>query len=130
MIPRGAVDGGHCSLFIKAVMIKVTDSAFRQLRTLVSENPGYREKGLRIFVETGGCAGMQYGMQFDEPKEGDQRIEQEGVEVLIDAYSVSYLKDSVIDFSDGLTGAGFKITNPNAVRNCGCGSSFEVSRES
>jgi iron-sulfur cluster assembly accessory protein len=111
-------------------MITVTDSAFRQLRTLITENPGHRDKGLRIFVETGGCAGMQYGMQFDEPKEGDQRIEQAGVEVLIDAYSVSYLKDSVVDFSDELTGAGFKITNPNAVRNCGCGSSFEVSRES
>jgi len=111
-------------------MITVTESAFHQLRTLVSENPDYRNKGLRIFVETGGCAGMQYGMQFDQAKEGDYRIQQEGVEVLIDTYSAGYLKDSTLDFSDGLTGTGFKITNPNAVRNCGCGNSFEVSRES
>jgi len=111
-------------------MITVTESVFCQLRTLISENPDYRNKGLRIFVETGGCAGMQYGMQFDQAKEGDHRIQQEDVEVLIDAYSMGYLKDSTIDFSDGLTGAGFKITNPNAVRNCGCGSSFEVYRES
>jgi iron-sulfur cluster assembly accessory protein len=111
-------------------MITVTESAFRQLHALVAENPEYRDKGLRIFVETGGCAGMQYGMQFDHVKQGDQRIEQDGVEILIDAYSADFLKDATVDFTDGLTGAGFKITNPNAVRSCGCGSSFEVPRES
>jgi len=111
-------------------MITVTDSAFRRLHDLIAENPEYRDKGLRIFVETGGCAGMQYGMQFDEAKHGDQRVEQDGVEVLVDPYSASYLKGATIDFSDGLTGAGFKITNPNVARSCGCGSSFEVPRES
>ena len=110
-------------------MIIVTDSAFRRLHDLVAENPEYRDKGLRIFVETGGCAGMQYGMQFDQAKQGDQRIEQNGVEVLVDAYSANYLPGATVDFSDGLTGAGFKITNPNVARSCGCGSSFEVSRE-
>ena len=110
-------------------MITVTDSAFRRLHDLMMENPEYRHKGLRIFVETGGCAGMQYGMQFDEAKQGDHRIEQNGVEVLIDAYSANYLTGATVDFSDGLTGAGFKITNPNVARSCGCGSSFEVPRE-
>jgi iron-sulfur cluster assembly accessory protein len=110
-------------------MITVTESAFRQLQTLIAENPEYRDKGLRIFVETGGCAGMQYGMQFDHVKEGDHRIEQEGVEVLVDAYSADFLKGATVDFTDGLTGAGFKITNPNAIRSCGCGSSFEAPRE-
>ncbi len=110
-------------------MITVTNSAFRRLHDLVAENPEYRDKGLRIFVERGGCAGMQYGMQFDEAKQGDQRIEQNGVEVLVDADSANYLTGSTVDFSDGLTGAGFKITNPNVARSCGCGSSFEVSRE-
>ncbi|HEV3209832.1 MAG TPA: iron-sulfur cluster assembly accessory protein [Chthoniobacterales bacterium] len=110
-------------------MITVTESAFRQLRALIAENPEYRDKGLRIFVETGGCAGMQYGMQFDHVKQGDHRIEHEGVEVLVDAYSADFLKGATVDFTDGLTGAGFKITNPNAVRSCGCGSSFEVPRE-
>jgi iron-sulfur cluster assembly protein len=110
-------------------MITVTDSAFRQLHTLVAENPEYRDKGLRIFVETGGCAGMQYGMQFDHVKQGDHRIEQDGVEILVDAYSADFLKDATVDFTDGLTGAGFKITNPNAIRSCGCGSSFEAPRE-
>jgi iron-sulfur cluster assembly accessory protein len=110
-------------------MITVTDSAFRRLHDLITENPDYRDKGLRIFVESGGCAGMQYGMQFDEAKQGDQRIEQNGVEVLVDAYSANYLAGSTVDYLDGLTGAGFKITNPNIARSCGCGSSFEVSRE-
>jgi iron-sulfur cluster assembly accessory protein len=110
-------------------MITVTDSAFRRLLDLIAENPDYRDKGLRIFVETGGCAGMQYGMQFDEAKQGDQRIEQDGVEVLIDAYSSDFLTGATVDYLDGLTGAGFKITNPNVARSCGCGSSFEVSRE-
>lgn len=111
-------------------MITVTDAAIRQLRALVAENPEYRDKGLRVFVETGGCAGLQYGIQFDEAKDGDQRIKEDGVEVLIDAQSANILNGSTIDFTDGLTDAGFKITNPNAVRSCGCGSSFEVSRDS
>ncbi len=110
-------------------MITVTDSAFRRLHDLITENPDYRDKGLRIFVETGGCAGMQYGMQFDEAKLGDQRIEQNGVEVLVDAYSANFLTGATVDYLDGLTGAGFKITNPNVARSCGCGTSFEVSRE-
>jgi iron-sulfur cluster assembly accessory protein len=111
-------------------MINVTDSAFRRLHELIAENPDYRDKGLRIFVETGGCAGMQYGMQFDQAKQGDQRIEQNGVEVLVDVYSANYLTGATVDFLDGLSGAGFKITNPNVARSCGCGSSFEVPRES
>jgi iron-sulfur cluster assembly accessory protein len=111
-------------------MINVTDSAFRRLHELIAENPEYRDKGLRIFVETGGCAGMQYGMQFDQAKQGDQRIEQNGVEVVVNSYSANYLTGATIAFLDGLSGAGFKITNPNVARSCGCGSSFEVPRES
>src|SRR6202022_879665 len=106
-------------------MITVTDSAFRRLHDLINENPEYRDKGLRVFVETGGCAGMQYGMQFDEAKQGDQRIEQDGVEVFVDAYSAGYLTGATVDFSDGLTGAGFKITNPNVARSWGWGGFFE-----
>ena len=110
-------------------MITVTESAFRQVHALIAENPEYRDKGLRIFVETGGCAGMQYGMEFDLVKQGDHRIEHDGVEVLVDPYSADFLRNATVDFTDGLTGAGFKITNPNAVRSCGCGSSFEMPRE-
>ena len=95
------------------------------MHALIAENPEYRDKGLRIFVETGGCAGMQYGMQFDQAKQGDQRIEEDGVEVLVDADSANYLTGATVDFTDGLSGAGFKITNPNVARSCGCGSSLK-----
>ena len=111
-------------------MITVTQAAIRHLQELVSEDPSYSDKGLRIFVEDGGCAGRQYGMQFDYPRADDQRIESDGVSVLIDPKSAELLHGSTVDFTAGLTGAGFKIENPNVVRSCGCGSSFEVPGES
>ena len=83
--------------------------------------PGRR---LRVFVESGGCSGFQYGMSFDERKEGDAELESEGVPVLIDPTSLAYLNGSAIDFDDGLHGKGFEIKNPNAQSTCGCGKSF------
>jgi iron-sulfur cluster assembly protein len=106
-------------------MITVTDSAFQQLQSLVAEK-GEPGKGLRILVEHGGCAGMQYGMGLDEPKEGDEVVERDGVRVMIDPESLGYLRGSTLDYCDDLTGTGFRIQNPNAVRSCGCGTSFET----
>jgi iron-sulfur cluster assembly protein len=105
-------------------MISLTDSAVRQLQTLVrdQDEPG---KGLRIFVENGGCAGMQYGMALDAAKEGDEIIERDGVQVIVDQESGVLLRGATIDYSDGLAGSGFRINNPNAARSCGCGTSFE-----
>lgn len=105
-------------------MIQVTDSAICQLRTLVSEQAD-ASKGLRIYVERGGCAGLQYGMGLAHPKQGDEILEREGVKFIVDAESADFLKGSTIDYSDDLAGAGFRIKNPNAVRSCGCGTSFE-----
>ena len=81
-------------------------------------------KRLRVFIETGGCSGFQYGMSFDEPKADDTLLESEGVPVLIDPASLAYLNGSNIDFYDGLHGKGFEIKNPNATSTCGCGKSF------
>ena len=106
-------------------MITVTDAAVKELQNLLVEHGESAEKGLRIFVEAGGCAGMQYGMALDSRKEGDQIIERGGVRVLVDEFSAGYLSGSTIDFADGLSGAGFRINNPNASRSCGCGTSFE-----
>ncbi len=106
-------------------MISVTDSAVKQLQTILAGEPDAAGKGLRIFVEQGGCAGLQYGMALDARKEGDAIIERDGVCVLVDAESSRYLGGSTIDFTDGLSGAGFRIQNPNAARSCGCGTSFE-----
>ena len=106
-------------------MITDTDSAVKQLQSLLAEAPSAAGKGLRVFVEHGGCAGLQYGMTLDERKDGDSVIEREGVSVLVDQESARYLTGSTLDYADELSGAGFRIQNPNAVRSCGCGTSFE-----
>jgi iron-sulfur cluster assembly accessory protein len=106
-------------------VVSLTHRAAEETKSLLAkpENAG---KTLRIFVEQGGCSGMQYGMVFDEKRDGDQVAEQHGVTLLVDAFSASYLRGTVVDFSDSLTGGGFKISNPNAKQNCGCGKSFEA----
>ena len=81
-------------------------------------------KRLRVFVDSGGCSGFQYGMSFDEKKDGDTEWESEGVPLLVDPASLAYLDGSAIDFDDGLHGKGFEIKNPNAQSTCGCGKSF------
>jgi len=106
-------------------MIRLTDSAVRHLQALVAEQ-GADGKGLRLFVERGGCAGLSYGMNLDHPHEGDEVIEQEGVQLIIAQDSLQFLRGSTIDYCDDLTGTGFRINNPNAVRSCGCGTSFET----
>lgn len=104
-------------------MISLTDSAVKQIGILQAEKA---EEGqlLRIFVEAGGCSGFEYGMSFDEKKEGDTVLESNGVSFLIDATSLEYLDGSEVDFDDGLSGKGFDIRNPNASSTCGCGRSF------
>ena len=104
-------------------MISLTPRAAAQVRELRSglDNPA---KNLRLFVENGGCSGMQYGMSFDQAKEDDVRIESEGIAIVIDSVSHSHLEGSSIDFDDGLHGKGFEVKNPNAHTTCGCGKSF------
>jgi iron-sulfur cluster assembly accessory protein len=105
-------------------MITLTDSAVRQLQTLVSSDDE-ATKGLRIFVENGGCAGMQYGMTLDEPRGDDAIFERDGVRVVVDPQSASFLAGATVDYSDDLAGARVRIPNPIAVRRGGCGTSFE-----
>ncbi|MDD5139462.1 MAG: iron-sulfur cluster assembly accessory protein [Verrucomicrobiales bacterium] len=104
-------------------VVGLTDRAAQECKSLLSlpENAG---KKFRVYVEQGGCSGMQYGMVFDEKRDGDLASEQHGVEVLVDPVSAQYLRGTVVDFSDALTAGGFKITNPNARESCGCGKSF------
>ena len=104
-------------------MITLTSRAAQQVRLLQSES-GAGDKRLRVFVESGGCSGFQYGMSFDEVKPEDQVLESEGVSFLVDPTSLAYLDGSNIDFDDGLQGKGFEIKNPNAQSTCGCGKSF------
>lgn len=104
-------------------MITLTTRAARQVQTMHAAQ-GDAQKRLRVFVESGGCSGFEYGMSFDRPKEGDQKFLSEGVEVLVDPTSLAYLSGTSIDFDDGLHGKGFELKNPNAQSTCGCGKSF------
>lgn len=106
-------------------VIQLTASAAAEIKGL-QQKPENAAKHLRIYVEQGGCSGMQYGMTFDERRDGDNATEMHGVTVLVDGFSAGYLQGTVIDFSDALTGGGFKLTNPNARHSCGCGKSFET----
>ena len=99
------------------------DAATQVQRMLKTEEEG---KLLRVYVEAGGCSGLEYGLVFDEAREKDHRAECHGVQFLVDDFSMNYLRGTVVDFSDDLNNSGFKINNPNAKQSCGCGKSFEV----
>ena len=107
-------------------MIEITESAVRQLRTLVGAEAA--EKGLRIGIAKGGCSGLHYEMTLGAVRPGDAVIERDGVKFFVDEESAQLLRGSTLDYRDALTGAGFQIVNPNAARTCGCGSSFEPAR--
>jgi iron-sulfur cluster assembly accessory protein len=104
-------------------IVRLTESAAQEVKSLLqkAENAG---KHLRVYVEQGGCSGMQYAMVFDEKRPDDAVCDGLGVSVLVDPFSAKYLRGAVVDFSDSLTAGGFKISNPNAAQSCGCGKSF------
>jgi iron-sulfur cluster insertion protein len=106
-------------------VVSLTENATEEVKSLLakSENAG---KNLRLYIEQGGCSGMQYGMVFDEKRDGDLVSERGGISVLIDSISLNYLRGAVVDYNDSLTAGGFKISNPNAKQSCGCGKSFQT----
>lgn len=106
--------------------VSLTNIASDQIRAMLEKEQDSDNKGLRVFIEKGGCSGMKYSMTFDIFRENDFIAENNGMKVFVDNISLDYLRGSVIDFSEDLTGGGFKITNPNARNSCGCGKSFDV----
>ncbi|MEM1059383.1 MAG: iron-sulfur cluster assembly accessory protein [Verrucomicrobiota bacterium] len=105
-------------------IVTLTERAAQQVGQMLGEHRA--DKGLRIFIDAGGCSGMNYEMELGEAKPGDTASEQHGVHVFVDELGSTYLKGSVIDYSDSLTATGFQIRNPNAKNTCGCGKSFEA----
>jgi iron-sulfur cluster assembly accessory protein len=126
--PSVSFDLNTSQPYFFGAMINVTDNAVRKLQTLLSHGPENSRKGLRVEVAKGGCSGLHYEMTLGEREEGDAIVERDGVQFFIDDESVSYLRGATLDFTDGLTGTGFRIVNPNASRTCGCGSSFEAAQ--
>ena len=107
-------------------MITITEAAKTKIAAVLAEENVPNMK-LRMFVQGGGCSGFQYGFTMDDlQNEDDILIGDVGSGVLIDAMSVQYLEDAIVDFRDDLEGARFSIENPQAKSTCGCGSSFSA----
>jgi len=108
-------------------MLSLSDTAENKLRNLLQEK-GQSEQGLRVYVQGGGCAGMSYGMEFDDNiRDFDEVIEQNGLRIIVDKFSLKYMEGSQIDYTDeGLMGGSFSVTNPKAKTTCGCGHSFKA----
>jgi iron-sulfur cluster insertion protein len=107
-----------------AEMLVFTDAAATKVGELI-QGEGNPALMLRVYVQGGGCSGLQYGFEFDEQvQDGDMLVENLGVKLLVDPMSFQYLSGAEIDYKEGLEGARFVIRNPNATTTCGCGSSF------
>jgi iron-sulfur cluster insertion protein len=104
----------------------VSASAAKRIRAIAAAegDPGLM---LRVTVSGGGCSGFQYGFKLDAARgPGDRVFEQDGVKVVVDEASFELVKGATLDFVEDLVGSYFKMTNPNAVSTCGCGTSFSV----
>jgi iron-sulfur cluster assembly protein len=111
-------------------MISLTDKGAEKVREfLQAQQADLSLAGLRVGVRGGGCSGFQYQLAFDEQRDGDEVFEDHGLKLLVDGPSLQFVSGSVIDYEEGLQGAGFKVNNPNVVAACGCGSSFRVADE-
>jgi iron-sulfur cluster assembly protein len=111
-------------------MITITDKGAEKVREFLAGQPDdVGMAGLRVGVRGGGCSGFQYQLAFDEQRDGDAVFESHGLKLLVDGESLPFVRGSQIDFEEGLQGAGFKVSNPNVVAACGCGSSFRVADE-
>ncbi|MEI8127757.1 MAG: iron-sulfur cluster assembly accessory protein [Actinomycetota bacterium] len=105
--------------------IVLTDNAIIKVAELIATEAAEEILALRVAVKPGGCSGFNYDMFFDSEFAADDIVKEFGtVKVVTDAASAELLNGSTLDFQDGLQGAGFHITNPNATRTCGCGNSF------
>jgi iron-sulfur cluster assembly protein len=109
-------------------MIYISDKAKDRVKKIMEENNySSNEYFLRVSVQSGGCSGLSYKMDFEnELKPKDQEFEDKGIKLVTDLKSFLYLVNTTLEFSDGLNGKGFYFNNPNASRSCACGESFGV----
>jgi iron-sulfur cluster assembly protein len=108
--------------------VTITEKAAKEVQRVMSEQKMPEATILRVGVVGGGCSGFQYSLGFDtntDPAK-DEMYEQHGVKVAVDRKSELFLDGTVLDFYDGLEKRGFTFNNPNAVKSCGCGSSFSA----
>jgi iron-sulfur cluster assembly protein len=111
-------------------MITFTEKGAEKVQEfLASQGAEIQTSGLRVGVRGGGCSGFQYALAFDTLREGDEVFEDHGLRILVDGPSLPYVRGAIVDYVEGLQGAGFKVDNPNVIAACGCGSSFRVADE-
>ncbi len=109
---------------IQGGIITVTQKAAEKLKEILKKE-NKENHALRVKVIKGGCAGYSYGLDFDDTfYEDDKVIEAHGVKLLVDSESLPLVQGATIDYVEALQNAGFRISNPNAKRSCGCGQSF------
>ncbi|MEY3677963.1 MAG: hypothetical protein RI924_104 [Bacteroidota bacterium] len=106
--------------------VSLTDGAKAEIKKLMDQQEMGEGFALRVGVEGGGCAGMNYILGFDQKKDGDQEYEIDGIPVLMNKAHGLYLAGMEVDFQHGLNARGFTFNNPNASSTCGCGTSFSV----
>ena len=107
-------------------MILLSETAGTKVKSLL-EAENKQSYGLRVYVSGGGCHGFEYGMSFEEKAaEEDHILEFHGVRLFVDPQSAMLLNEAVVDYVEGLEGAGFAIKNPQAKSTCGCGNSFSA----
>lgn len=107
--------------------VTLSEKAASEVKRIIEEQGGGEEMFLRVGVQGGGCSGFSYSLNFDtEKSERDRTAEFHGIKLVVDKKFDPYLDGTEIDFYDGLEKRGFVFNNPNVVKSCGCGSSFQV----
>ena len=107
--------------------VTLTEKAAGEVKKIMTEQNLPEEAVLRVGVQGGGCSGFAYSLNFDtSTSERDRVIDVYGVKLAVEKKFDPYLDGTVVDFYDGLEKRGFVFNNPNVVKSCGCGSSFQV----
>ena len=107
--------------------VTLTEKAAAEVKKIITEQNLPEETVLRIGVQGGGCSGFSYSLGFDTAtSEKDRVAEAHGIKLVVEKKFDPYLEGTVVDYYDGLEKRGFVFNNPNVVKSCGCGSSFQV----
>jgi iron-sulfur cluster assembly protein len=108
--------------------VALTERAAQEVKKIIEDQKMEASTLLRVGVAGGGCSGFQYSLGFDQKydEKADSKFDCHGVSVVVDKKSALYLDGTTVDFYEGLEKRGFTFDNPNAVKSCGCGSSFQA----
>ncbi|MEO0899218.1 MAG: iron-sulfur cluster assembly accessory protein [Bacteroidota bacterium] len=111
---------------VQTPLVTFTEAAIEELKVIREQEDGAGEKVLRVGVKGGGCSGLSYILEFDESSDMDQKMDIEGIPVVMDPRHALYVMGMEVDYEYGLNDRGFIFKNPNAKDSCGCGVSFST----